>query len=197
MDLTKLLSKVSPRHPRPFVIFITLFSQYKNIQATKKDVMTALEQYRAITYRVDSYVFNDGSKKELLNLSGTIPVVYKSKDEFFHNILMIHRAICSEHLSYSDLYLADGHTSLQRADLLRQADARHAHQGFDVRRPQWKNLPSVSSRLAAKLERIAGPDSGDDCDVWRTSTSLLEAKAGNSLSSPARCFHATTARCRR
>jgi ESCRT-I complex subunit TSG101 len=41
--------------------------------------MTALEQYRAITYRVDAYVFNDGSRKELLNLSGTIPVVYKSE----------------------------------------------------------------------------------------------------------------------
>lgn len=53
-------------------------SQYKNIQSTKKDVLYAIEQYRALTYRLDNYSFNDGSTKELLNLSGTIPVVYKS-----------------------------------------------------------------------------------------------------------------------
>ncbi|CRK96015.1 CLUMA_CG009455, isoform A [Clunio marinus] len=59
MDLSKVLSK------------------YQNIQATKKDVLDLLEQYRALNYRLDSYVFNDGSKKDLLSLTGTIPVVYK------------------------------------------------------------------------------------------------------------------------
>lgn len=54
-------------------------SQYKNIQATKKDVLDALDQYRALSHRVDSYVFNDGTKKELVNLNGTIPMIYKSK----------------------------------------------------------------------------------------------------------------------
>jgi ESCRT-I complex subunit TSG101 len=89
MDLQKQLSKVSNLLIFTFSLanqsnFIIL--QYKNIQATKKDVMTALEQYRAVTYRVDTYVFNDGSKKELLNLSGTIPVIYKSKNSFCLNL---------------------------------------------------------------------------------------------------------------
>lgn len=61
-----------------------------------------LEQYRGLTYKLESFgtynlircisfvdqtqnisydasVFNDGSSKELLNIGGTIPVVYKSK----------------------------------------------------------------------------------------------------------------------
>lgn len=41
--------------------------------------MQALDQYRALTFRQDTYVFNDGARKELVNLSGTIPMVYKSK----------------------------------------------------------------------------------------------------------------------
>ena len=61
------------------LIAIQFIFQYKNIQATKKDVLDALDQYRALSHSLDSYVFNDGSKKELLKLSGTIPVVYKSK----------------------------------------------------------------------------------------------------------------------
>lgn len=52
-------------------------AKYKNITATKKDVLQAMEQYRALVFRQDSYVFNDGTRKDLLNLTGTIPVIYK------------------------------------------------------------------------------------------------------------------------
>lgn len=102
---------------------IFAISQYKNIQATKKDVLDALDQYRALTHRVDSYVFNDGTKKELLNLNGTIPMIYKSEFiivviTFEH--LMIHRF--RKHLSHPGLHLADGHSSVQRANLLCEAD---------------------------------------------------------------------------
>lgn len=55
----------------------SLLSKYKNIAATKKDIIQANEQYRALNFRQDPYVFNDGTRKELVNLSGTIPVVYK------------------------------------------------------------------------------------------------------------------------
>lgn len=54
------------------------FFQYKNIQTTKKDVVEALAQYRALGNSLDHYVFNDGTRKELLKLHGTIPVIYKS-----------------------------------------------------------------------------------------------------------------------
>lgn len=52
-------------------------SKYKNAQSTKKDVLQAIEQYRALMVRQEMYVFNDGARKELMNLTGTIPVVYK------------------------------------------------------------------------------------------------------------------------
>jgi ESCRT-I complex subunit TSG101 len=53
-------------------------NKYKNIATTKRDIVQALEQYRALNFRQDQYVFNDGARKELLNLSGTIPVIYKN-----------------------------------------------------------------------------------------------------------------------
>lgn len=40
--------------------------------------MDAMAQYRALAHSLDSYVFNDGTRKELLKLNGTIPVIYKS-----------------------------------------------------------------------------------------------------------------------
>ena len=64
---------------------ILYFFQYKNINATKKDIAQAIEQYRALNFRQDAYVFNDGTQRNLVNLSGTIPVVYKRN--FFPNLL--------------------------------------------------------------------------------------------------------------
>lgn len=63
-------------------LLYSIFFQYKNSTATKKDILQALDQYRALTFRQDSYVFNDGARKELVNLSGTIPVIYKSMYAF-------------------------------------------------------------------------------------------------------------------
>lgn len=87
MDISKFLVKVSDENKciKKLKIYKNSLSshfQYKNIQATKKDVLLALEQYRALTYRNDNYVFNDGSSKELFCMTGTIPVVYKSKFHF-------------------------------------------------------------------------------------------------------------------
>ncbi|XP_070497258.1 tumor susceptibility gene 101 protein [Chironomus tepperi] len=52
-------------------------NKYKNITTTKRDIVQALEQYRALNFRQDPYIFNDGTRKELVNLKGTVPVVYK------------------------------------------------------------------------------------------------------------------------
>lgn len=60
-DLSRLLSNYS----------------YTDANATKKDVVDCLKQYKALAYRVEEYTFNDGSVKQLLNLKGTIPVRYK------------------------------------------------------------------------------------------------------------------------
>ncbi|XP_055313356.1 tumor susceptibility gene 101 protein [Sitodiplosis mosellana] len=51
---------------------------YQHQNQTKKDVVDVLEQYRGLTFKLENFVFNDGTTKELLNISGTIPVVYKN-----------------------------------------------------------------------------------------------------------------------
>ncbi|KAH0946475.1 hypothetical protein HN011_011045 [Eciton burchellii] len=52
-------------------------SKYQNPDITKKHVISVLNLYKGLIYEIESFVFNDGSRKELLNLQGTIPVVYK------------------------------------------------------------------------------------------------------------------------
>ncbi|CAD7003491.1 tumor susceptibility gene 101 protein isoform X2 [Ceratitis capitata] len=55
-----------------------LLTKYKNINATKKDVIDVVSTYRSLGYSLQKFVFNDGTTKELFNLAGTIPVVYKN-----------------------------------------------------------------------------------------------------------------------
>ncbi|XP_055624273.1 tumor susceptibility gene 101 protein isoform X2 [Toxorhynchites rutilus septentrionalis] len=54
-----------------------MLGNYIDPTATKKDVIECLKRYKALTYRYEEYVFNDGTIKQLLNLQGTIPVRYK------------------------------------------------------------------------------------------------------------------------
>ncbi|KAH8395013.1 hypothetical protein KR215_004396 [Drosophila sulfurigaster] len=53
-------------------------SKYKNVAATRKDVVDVITTYRSLTYDLQKFVFNDGSSKDLFQLQGTIPVVYKN-----------------------------------------------------------------------------------------------------------------------
>lgn len=81
--------------------YTLLFLQYQHVHQTKRDVEYALDQYRGLTFKKENFgivmiffwlicksimfivfcllVFNDGNSKELLNINGTIPVVYKSE----------------------------------------------------------------------------------------------------------------------
>ncbi|XP_075160459.1 tumor susceptibility gene 101 [Haematobia irritans] len=53
-------------------------SKYKHANATKKEVMDVVTNYRSLTYNLQRFVFNDGNARDLFNLQGTIPVVYKN-----------------------------------------------------------------------------------------------------------------------
>ncbi|XP_053955044.1 tumor susceptibility gene 101 protein [Anastrepha ludens] len=66
-----------------------LLSRYKNISATKKDVIDVISNYRSLTYNFQKFVFNDGSSKELFNLAGTIPVVYKQNTYYIPIIIWL------------------------------------------------------------------------------------------------------------
>ncbi|XP_076245183.1 tumor susceptibility gene 101 [Calliopsis andreniformis] len=58
-------------------------SKYQNPDITRKHVMNVLNIYKGLQGEVEQFVFNDGSRKELFNLQGTIPVSYKGT---FYNI---------------------------------------------------------------------------------------------------------------
>ncbi|XP_015437671.1 PREDICTED: tumor susceptibility gene 101 protein [Dufourea novaeangliae] len=51
--------------------------KYQNPDTTRKHVISVLNLYIGLQYEVEPFVFNDGSRKELFNLKGTIPVSYK------------------------------------------------------------------------------------------------------------------------
>uniref|UniRef100_A0A8D8QAP5 Tumor susceptibility gene 101 protein n=2 Tax=Cacopsylla melanoneura TaxID=428564 RepID=A0A8D8QAP5_9HEMI len=53
------------------------FSEYAHPEKTKKEVVALLKSYKGLQLEQDTYVFNDGSQKSLINLNGTIPVQYK------------------------------------------------------------------------------------------------------------------------
>ncbi|XP_038211266.1 tumor susceptibility gene 101 protein [Zerene cesonia] len=52
-------------------------SKYKYRDYTSKEVSSLLHLYRSLTFRLEAFVFNNGARKDLLNLEGTIPVNYK------------------------------------------------------------------------------------------------------------------------
>ncbi|KAA0723607.1 Tumor susceptibility gene 101 protein ESCRT-I complex subunit TSG101 [Triplophysa tibetana] len=60
LSLRKLLSKL-----------------YKYRDLTVRDVTNVTSQYKDLKPVMDNYVFNDGSNKELLSLTGTVPVSYR------------------------------------------------------------------------------------------------------------------------
>ncbi|KAJ9580894.1 hypothetical protein L9F63_023926 [Diploptera punctata] len=52
-------------------------SKYQNPEITRQDVLNALNHYRGLSSKLDTFVFNNGSKMDLFTLEGTIPVSYK------------------------------------------------------------------------------------------------------------------------
>ncbi|KAL4613454.1 tumor susceptibility gene 101 protein-like [Arapaima gigas] len=54
-----------------------LSKNYKYRDLTVREMSPVMSHYKDLKPSLDDYVFNDGSSKELVNLSGTIPVSYK------------------------------------------------------------------------------------------------------------------------
>ena len=50
---------------------------YRNSEKSKSDIMNAVRHYRGLHPKFDKFCFNDGAQKDLIFLSGTIPVPYK------------------------------------------------------------------------------------------------------------------------
>nr|XP_034334216.1 tumor susceptibility gene 101 protein-like isoform X2 [Crassostrea gigas] len=52
-------------------------SKYKYADIARRDVTNAISQFKDLLPSLDSFLFNDGNRKELLILQGTIPVTFK------------------------------------------------------------------------------------------------------------------------
>ncbi|KAJ8390927.1 hypothetical protein AAFF_G00098470 [Aldrovandia affinis] len=51
--------------------------KYKYTDLVVQDILGVISQYKDLKYAMNSYVFNDGSTRELMSLSGSIPVDYR------------------------------------------------------------------------------------------------------------------------
>ncbi|KAJ7422229.1 hypothetical protein BTVI_15181 [Pitangus sulphuratus] len=56
---------------------ISTLAKYKYRDLTIQETTSVITQYKDLKPVMDSYVFNDGSSRELMSLSGTIPVPYR------------------------------------------------------------------------------------------------------------------------
>ncbi|KAJ8343182.1 hypothetical protein SKAU_G00305110 [Synaphobranchus kaupii] len=54
-----------------------LSKQYKYRDLTVREITTVISQYKDLKPLMDAYVFNDGSTRELMSLTGTVPVSYR------------------------------------------------------------------------------------------------------------------------
>ncbi|XP_063403448.1 tumor susceptibility gene 101 protein-like [Mytilus trossulus] len=52
-------------------------SKYKDADLAKKDILAVFSQYKDLRPSHGPFIFNDGSRKDLVNLDGTIPINYR------------------------------------------------------------------------------------------------------------------------
>uniref|UniRef100_A0A671G1Y9 Tumor susceptibility 101 n=1 Tax=Rhinolophus ferrumequinum TaxID=59479 RepID=A0A671G1Y9_RHIFE len=56
---------------------VSILAKYKYRDLTVRETVNVITLYKDLKPVLDSYVFNDGSSRELMNLTGTIPVLYR------------------------------------------------------------------------------------------------------------------------
>ncbi|OQR73090.1 tumor susceptibility protein-like [Tropilaelaps mercedesae] len=64
--------------PLPVAVDRCLNSRYQYMLKARNDIKRVIGKYRALIPKAETFIFNDGSSKELVCLDGTIPVRYKS-----------------------------------------------------------------------------------------------------------------------
>uniref|UniRef100_A0A8C4RNP3 Tumor susceptibility 101 n=1 Tax=Erpetoichthys calabaricus TaxID=27687 RepID=A0A8C4RNP3_ERPCA len=60
-----------------FKVLNKFVSKYKYRDLTVREVTNVISHYKDLKPSMDAYVFNDGSSRELMSLTGTVPVGYK------------------------------------------------------------------------------------------------------------------------
>lgn len=52
-------------------------TKYKHPDVTKREVLNVIQQHKSLSFKFESFIFNDGSCVELVNMEGTVPVLFK------------------------------------------------------------------------------------------------------------------------
>lgn len=67
--------------PNPESLVSTALSKvrYRHPDLCRRDMLAVFQFYRGLTPRPDKFIFNDGLQRDLITLSGTIPVPYKGQ----------------------------------------------------------------------------------------------------------------------
>ena len=53
-------------------------ARYKYPEPTRRDLLTALSNYKGLQPKVDIFVFDSGNEETLIGLQGTIPIIYRN-----------------------------------------------------------------------------------------------------------------------
>ena len=53
-------------------------ARYKYPEPTRRDLLTALSNYKGLQPKVDNFVFDSGNEETLIGLQGTIPIIYRN-----------------------------------------------------------------------------------------------------------------------
>ncbi|ODM93275.1 hypothetical protein Ocin01_13415 [Orchesella cincta] len=101
-------------------------NQYKDINKTKKDILEAIRMYKGLKPISDRFVFNNGTQKTLLSLTGTIPIRYKGSS---YNIPVV-------------IWLLDTHPINAPMVFVKPTPDMRIKRGS-----QWESVPSVFARV--------------------------------------------------
>ncbi|XP_076032755.1 tumor susceptibility gene 101 isoform X3 [Oratosquilla oratoria] len=135
-------SRLPLRTKEDLAIRIIYRVEYQNVDKTKRDALTTLKHYRGLSPKLDKFVFNDGSERELLNLEGTIPVRYKGAT---YNIPVCVWLLDNHPLSSPMVYVKP------TADMLIKA-SRHVDQSGKVYLPYLHEWNPSSSDLMGLIQ---------------------------------------------
>ncbi|XP_076079009.1 mitochondrial E3 ubiquitin protein ligase 1-like isoform X3 [Mytilus galloprovincialis] len=71
-------------------------SKYKDADLAKQDILAVFSQYKDLRPSHGPFIFNDGSRKDLVNLDGTIPIHYRDAGHRSCTSATDRRLLCTE-----------------------------------------------------------------------------------------------------
>ncbi|CAF95809.1 unnamed protein product [Tetraodon nigroviridis] len=178
-----------------------MLKQYKYRDLTVREITNVISQYKDLKPVMDAYVFNDGSSRDLMSLTGTIPISYRGN---VYNI-----PVC--------LWLLDTYPFNPPICFVKPTSAmmiktgKHIDANGKIYLPylhEWKHVSlsfslcvfgvdgvfvvANQTSLCFSVTASVGPlrsDSGDDCGVWGRTSRVFSSHHAAPLPSLPSCWH--------